>query len=201
MHPQLNSATSGINWGDVPTWIAALGTTGTLITGMYIILRGRLNSYRSQFDDLIITVILDPPTGPEEKELRLQVINNSWKSFAGVEIIGLALIQLFNDTSVLVGFKYHRGTIGSRTKSTTVPILGSIYFVDGSRPPVLTCWATDHVGRSWFKERQKRARLITWRNRFFLRRKFDRLESKVRREVGDRFTELPQNFTDTVTDV
>ena len=200
MNAELNALTFGMSWGDVPTWIAALGTSGTLITGMYIILRDRLNNYRSQFDNLTISVRLNPPTGTAEKDLYLMMTNNSWSVFSDVEILSMAHLQLSSGKQILIGFKSVRGSIMPRMITTTVPILRSVYALHTPPRPVLTYRATDHAGRTWFKERGKQARLITWRNRFFLQRKLDRLESNIRRAVGDHFIE-PQPVTDTVTDI
>ncbi len=87
MPPGLNELAASISWGDVPTWVAALGTSGTLITGMYIILRDRLNEYRSQFDDLRITVRISIEPGPEGKDLYLSIINNSWAGFDDLKVL------------------------------------------------------------------------------------------------------------------
>src|SRR5215510_8703207 len=127
--------------------------------------------------------------------------NNSWSVFSDVEILSMAHLQLSSGKQILIGFKSVRGSIMPRMITTTVPILRSVYALDTPPPrPVLTYPPTDRAGRTCFKERGKQARLITWRNRFFLQRKLDGLESNIRRAVGDYFIE-PQPVTDTVTDI
>jgi hypothetical protein len=198
----LNALTANIKLGDVATWIAAIGTSGTLITGMYIILRDRMNQYRSQFDELIISAYLIPEPGLEERHmLILDISNRAWRSFVDVDIYCQVNGRFADETLKPIGFHCSRGSIQLRKKNITVPIYRGLLAVNYSSTVVLTYQATDAIGRTWLKERKKPAQLVTWRRRFFVQHKLERLNSKIRRNVGSQFVEVPPWSTDTRTDI
>jgi len=193
-----NELAANIKFGDIPAWIAALGTTGTLITGMYIILTNRTNQYRSQFDNLIVYARSAPEPDSEGRTVRLKIINRSSGNFHDIEIYGLTDADFSDGSNRPMAFYCHRAEIIQYQECVTGPIFTQVRAMNAGPSIVLTWRATDQVGRTWLKERRKPARLITWRNRCFVQRKLDQLKAKI--VETDDFAEPPRS-ADTRTDL
>ena len=56
MATEQTSEPTVIQWGNFPAWVAAIGTSASLLAGMYIILRDRMIQYRVLVDQLFIAV-------------------------------------------------------------------------------------------------------------------------------------------------
>ena len=107
-HSGINALTSGISWGDVPTWIAALQKGSIRDTDYRHVHHSQRPTEQAidlQFDDLIIIARLNPLAGPQEKDLYLSIANRSWSSFPHIKILGRVTVELCNGERVVVGFK------------------------------------------------------------------------------------------------
>jgi hypothetical protein len=178
-----------IKWGDVPTWVAAIGTTGTLITGTYIILRDRMNQYRVQFDELMVFVRVNASSDEGDSYMTLTAMNRSWANFYDLDIYAQTIGYFEDGQEKPIGFHCFREQALMRREYKSQPIFRQVRGVSPNASTILVWRATDQVGRTWLKERKKPAKMVTWRNRLFVRRKLKRLKRRIKRAVRERFIE------------
>lgn len=200
MYWAMHAYTVRVQWGDVATWVLAIGTSGTLITGLYIILRDRRNEYRSHIDQLSINAPLKADSGTEGKSMILVILNHSFRTFYELDLYIMATARFTDETRSLVGVYCGRGQLSLRKRVETEPMFQQIYSIIYDEFATLTFRVTDGSGRTWFKERGKPAQLVTWRNGGRVRRKLDHLEQRIRQAVGEHYCEPPWS-TDKEADI
>jgi hypothetical protein len=136
---------------ELPVWLAGIGTTGTLATGMYIILqdrqdkkRGVISPVRCSFglgqvdDDSTVTLVAVNPTPDTIYDLTYYAIVDV--RFVSGEIKG-------------VGCRFRLADFGGWRFECDV--LHDVHSLKVGPDTVSTHLATDIAGRTWIKERRK----------------------------------------------
>ena len=178
MYIALTSAAGSIHWGDVATWVAAVGTSGSLLAGMYIILRDRMNGYRSQIDQFKFTM-----QAPEENDpvsLTLRVANSSLGVLYDIDTYLLCAGWFPNEgRQKMVGLHFSGYALSGRSVWTH-PIFEGCDGVIRDSSTLLTTRITDLKGRTWLTGYMRMAKLVTWRTRWLVNRHIDSLQKSVR---------------------
>jgi hypothetical protein len=179
---------TSVNWGDVPTWVAAIGTSGTLATAMYIILRDRLNQYRSLVDELSFAFL--PPRGAAagDEGFVLTIPNPCNKPFFYLDFYFQANAVLRSNETRPVGCYFYLPQLGTH-KTYIDTVFQDVKKFDVGETAVLTYLIKDAAGHKWLVERNKPAKLVTWRNSKQVDRKLERLKSGIKVKCGDHYIE------------
>ena len=152
---------------------------------MYIILRDRLNQYRSFVT--VVRRILPPRDAVAGKEgFSLTIQNPCDKPFFDLEFYFQANAVLRSYETRPVGCYFYLAQLGTH-KTYIDTIFQDVKTFDVSEKAVLVYLITDTAGRKWLVERRKPAKLVTWRNSKQVDRKTERLKSGIKEKTGDHY--------------
>jgi hypothetical protein len=177
-------------WGDVPTWVAAVGTSGSLITAMVIIHNNRMDRLRKYVD------AFTPNTYLVNNGVVLIIKNVLNRSFFNFEFYGLVEVTLASGEKGYVGVRCSNLQLDDNTTATSPHFWSDCRDFD-LQDSVMTYLVTDTAGRTWLHERKKVDRLVPYRRKWLVQRKLARLEQTIGRKAG---TTYPRFFTEDFHD-
>jgi hypothetical protein len=179
---------TSVNWGDIPTWVAAIGTSGTLATSMYIILKDRLTPYRSSVNELFFAFLPRRDALAGEDGLILTFRNPCSKPFFDLDLYFQTNAVLRGGETKPVGCYFYLPQLGSNATYIET-VFREVKTLDVGKDVILTYRITDTAGHRWLAERRKPTKLVTWRNSKQIDRKLERLDSSIGKECGDHYIE------------
>lgn len=106
----------GVDWGSVPDWVATIATSGTLITGMALLVRERHERHTFDADNLRATLDVLGEDLSGMSPLAMTVTNHGTTSFEHVRVYRCADVLVPGDDRRLRWYRADLGYIAPRSE-------------------------------------------------------------------------------------
>lgn len=157
---------------EVPVWLAGIGTTGTLVTGMYMMLQDRQDRKRSLILPVRCTVSLGRV---DDSTLTLVTVNPTPDPIYDLTYYVIANVTFVSGETKGVGCRFRYTELGGGWRFE-YDVLQDVRNLNVGPEAVSTCIATDIAGRTWLKQRRKSYRQSTSLTKWGISRRMTRFE-------------------------
>jgi hypothetical protein len=176
----------------VPLWLAGMGTTGTLITGMYLIAQERRDRKRKLISGFSVSLYINS----EDSGLRMRLVNKGDEAVYDIEAYLITWARRTSGYTEDLACRLEAGQLGGRS-CLECDVTPDIECIGTGRDAIATWLVTDGGERTWLKKRRSMYRskglLAAWevrRHMDHVRKRYEETPWRINVDPLGRFTYL-----------